>query len=290
MKTNLLLITFNRPHYLKKTLNGLKASDFKQVFAFIDGPRNREDQIKINEVNEILKKHGIKNIKTHKINLGMNVSVPTAISWFFENVESGVILEEDCIPSKSFFDFACKMLEKYKKDKRIGMISGSNPLPNNVDSYLFSHQIGVWGWATWRDRWCKYVKVNKKSELAMTFFNLFRFTGSFSGALTLYTKFKRLASDKWFWDINWTYINAINNWFSIIPTKNLITNIGCVGYSTFKKNKSHNMKANSINIKRIKNPEVNLNLEYDRKINRKFNLFPAIKTFIYQTLNYKDFN
>jgi len=291
MKTNLLLIPFNRPHYLKQVLSELKASDFKKVFAFIDGPRNEEDARGIEKVIEVLKNHGITNINAQKKNIGINPAFETAISWFFDNVEEGVILEEDCIPDKSFFSFAEIMLKKYKNDKRIGMICGTNLHPNNEDSYLFSHQFGIWGWGTWRDRWQKYIKIKNKKDIKMSFYDLLKFSKSFAGALTLKTKFKRLTNPKMgFWDMNWVYTNTINNWFCIIPSKNLIKNIGHFGNSSNKKTRYHDRKTIKIDINNLKHPKVKHDVKYDRFIDRDYNLLPAIKSFVFQLINFKKFS
>lgn len=292
MKTNLLLIPFNRPHYLKQVLKGLKASDFKNVYAFIDGARNAEDQKGINQVIKILKTHGITNINAQKKNLGINPAFETAITWFFSQVDAGVILEEDCIPDKSFFDFAALMLEKYRDDTRVGMICGTNLEPTNEDSYLFSHQFGIWGWGTWKDRWQKYTKIKTSKDIKINFYQLIKFTGSFAGALTLITKFKRLTSKNMgFWDMNWVFTNVINNWLCIIPQKNLIKNIGHFGNSSFKKTRFHDKETNKIMINKLENLNlpVKADLAYDRKIDYSYNFFPAIKSFLYQLLNFKKF-
>lgn len=291
MKTNLLLIPFNRPHYLEQVLSGLNASDFKKVFAFIDGPRNKEDAVGIKKVIDVLKKHGITNINAQKKNLGINLAFETAITWFFNNVEEGVILEEDCVPDKSFFSFADAMFKKYRNDNRVGMISGTNLHPSNEDSYLFSRQFGIWGWGTWRDRWQKYTKIKKKNDINISFFELMNFTKSFAGALTLHTKFKRLTYPKMaFWDMNWVYTNTKNNWFCILPSKNLIRNIGHFGNSSNKKTRFHDRKTLGLNIEKLKHRAVEHDIKYDRFIDKEYNLLPAIKTFIFQMINFKKFS
>ena len=290
MKTNLLIIAFDRPHYLEKTLRGLKASDFKNVFAAIDGPRNERDKKKISEVKAVLKKHNIKNIKAQKNNIGINPAFETGISWFYNNVESGVVLEEDCVPNPSFFPFAAEVFKRYKDDPKIGMLTGSNMHPSNQDSYLFSHQFGIWGWGTWSDRWQKYQRITKQSDIKISFRDLLKFTGSFAGALTLHTKFKRLtAPNMGFWDMNWTYTNVINDWLCIIPQKNLITNIGYQGNSTKGKNHYHDRSTQTIDFKNLKHPKVKINLDYDRHIDNHYNLLPALKTSYYQLLNKQKF-
>jgi len=294
MKTNLLFIVFNRPHYLEKTLSKINVKDFNQVYAFIDGPRagNKDDLIKTNEVRKLLQTHGVTKINAQKKNLGINPAFETAISWFFDNVESGVILEEDCIPDKSFFSFSAEIFEKYRDNKKIGMINGTNLYPSNKNSYVFSHHFGIWGWGTWRDRWQRYTRITKKKDIKVSFIDLLKFTGSFAGALTLYTKFKRLTNPKMgFWDMNWTYTNVINDWLCVIPSRNLITNIGHFGNSSNKQTNQHDRPTKSINPQKMIHPKkIEVDLKYDRYIDRHYNLVPVLKTFLYQLINHNKFS
>jgi hypothetical protein len=61
-------------------------------------------------------------------NLGCKNAVSGGINWFFSHEEMGIILEDDCLPSASFFDYATQLLQRYRHDNRIWMISGFNPL------------------------------------------------------------------------------------------------------------------------------------------------------------------
>ena len=94
-------------------------------------------------------------------NLGCGIGVYTAINWFFNNEEEGIILEEDCVANSSFFIYVKELLERYGNDERIGMIAGTNPIKNIYmhDSYCFSKYAACWGWATWRRSW-KNMKLN----------------------------------------------------------------------------------------------------------------------------------
>lgn len=95
-------------------------------------------------------------------NLGCKEAVSSAITWFFENEEMGIILEDDCLPSQSFFPFSEQLLHKYKDDKRIWLIAGTNFIAdmtsNNKESYYFSIYDRSWGWASWRRAWQNYDK------------------------------------------------------------------------------------------------------------------------------------
>ncbi len=89
----------------------------------------------------------------------------SAIDWFFSQVEEGIILEDDCVPDQSFFLFCQELLERYRDDKRIMMISGDNfefGQKRMEYSYYFSRYFHIWGWATWKRAW-KYYDVDMKA-------------------------------------------------------------------------------------------------------------------------------
>src|SRR5690606_31793143 len=102
----------------------------------------------------------------HPKNQGCKKGVIAAINWFFEHVEEGVILEEDCVPHPDFFPFAAQMLEKYRHEPTISMVCGTNLLGSysSDSTYLFSQHSFVWGWATWKRTWKNYTKVLKKES------------------------------------------------------------------------------------------------------------------------------
>ncbi len=134
------------------------------------------------------------------------------------------------MPNNSFFDFCKELLIKYKSDKRIFMISGSNPTTTDasLDSdYYFSHYIRIWGWATWKRSWKQHDPLIKdwpriKSK---------RIHYSFFSSIKEAKKWE-LLWDKCFnnlidtWDYQFYLSQLINNGVSIVPAKNLVSNIG----------------------------------------------------------------
>jgi len=73
-------------------------------------------------------------------NLGVKRRMYTGIDWVFEQFEQAILLEDDCLPDPTFFPYCTQLLEKYRNDDRIIMISGDNMLPRqrwNSDSYYF---------------------------------------------------------------------------------------------------------------------------------------------------------
>lgn len=92
-------------------------------------------------------------------NLGCRNAMSSAISWFFSEVEEGIILEDDCLPDPSFFRYCGELLERYRDDERVMNISGVNSLLRGAelgDSYYFSRYPHIWGWASWRRAWRNY--------------------------------------------------------------------------------------------------------------------------------------
>ncbi len=155
----ILLLIFNRPDHQRQVLEQIRKAQPKQLFIAADGPRlgNERDEIKCAEARKIV--HNVDwdcevNTLFRDENMGCGPAVSSAITWFFENVEKGIILEDDCVPDLSFFRFCYELLEYYKHNKKIMHISGSNFFPNTVNySYYFSSYALIWGWATWARAW-----------------------------------------------------------------------------------------------------------------------------------------
>ena len=102
-------------------------------------------------------------------NLGCRAAVSSAITWFFEHVEAGIILEDDCLPDLSFFPFCAELLEKYMHNDSVASISGDCFAPRRYRkgaSYSFSKYQHIWGWATWKRAW-KHFDVNVTQTLSL---------------------------------------------------------------------------------------------------------------------------
>lgn len=162
--TPVLLIIFNRPDKVRELIAALKKIKPTKIFISADGPRKErsQDEARCSEAREAIRAISWDcelNTNFFGTNLGCDEHVEKAISWFFEHVEQGIILEDDCIPHPDFFRFAHELLERYKYDQRVMMISGNN-FQNGAKrgdaSYYFSHYPNTWGWATWRRAWQLY--------------------------------------------------------------------------------------------------------------------------------------
>ena len=232
MNTPVLIIVYNRPQITEKQLMALKKIKPVNLYVFCDGPKSQSELKPILETRKLFNKLGWDcDVKTNfqQKNLGCKLGVITAINWFFKNVSEGIILEDDCIPDASFFDFLSSLLKKYRNDKKISMISGSNLgfKNKNNDSYFYSRYSIVWGWATWANRWNSYRKILLKNEnevFSKKNIDVCKKLGISNKFINNTIKSFQGRIDTW--DYLWTYTNLINDRLSIIPSKNLIKNIG----------------------------------------------------------------
>lgn len=264
-KTPILFLIFNRPDVSARTFKSIVEIKPEKLFIAADGPRlgSKEDF-------ELCKKTRATILglidwpcKVETLfrdeNLGCRRAVSEGITWFFTHVEAGIILEDDCVASPDFFSFCEKMLEKYKDNKDIGMIQGTNFLVNTYcqESYFFSKFVIVWGWATWKNKWLLYKdELENWSEVRNSHWlqNIFNNKNVSRYYTLMFDKMSEGAVDTW--DSNWLYALLRTNQLVICPTKNLISNIGFIG--TFV-NKTHyhlmNLPVRSLEIDNLIKPE-----------------------------------
>jgi hypothetical protein len=211
----------------------------KHLFVSADGPRPQ----KIGEAERCMQARAIINqvdwdceVKTRfsEKNLGCKMGVSSAITWFFEHVEEGIILEDDCLPDLSFFKFCETLLERYRNDQKIMHISGDNfqdGKKRGTGSYYASSINHVWGWATWKRAWNIYdVSMTGYSDNQKLFYNMFPNT-----TVRKYWKknFDLVYSNKKdTWDVQWQYAMFLHKGLALHPNINLVSNIGFQMHAT----------------------------------------------------------
>ncbi|MDR2927246.1 MAG: nucleotide-diphospho-sugar transferase [Cytophagaceae bacterium] len=234
MNTPVLFIIFNRPDTTEKVFDEIRKIKPKYFYVAADGPRdNRHDDLVLCEkTRSIIEKIDWDcELKTlfRENNLGCRKAVSLAITWFFDNVEEGIILEDDCLPAQSFFGFCSMMLEKYRHDERIGHISGGNyqmGVSRGDGSYYFSWMTNVWGWASWRRIWKDFdVNIEKFPKFKeLKYIERMASHAPFKNSWLHAFEVHHQGWDSW--DYQYSFLNLINNRLSIIPNCNLVTNIG----------------------------------------------------------------
>ena len=298
MNTPILIITFNRPDFLKKIISVLEKIKPKKIYFKIDGPRqgNKNDEKQILKTKKIINKIQWKCKKIvfeSKKNLGSRDNPTRGIDWLFSHEKRGIILEDDCIPNKSFFKYCEELLKKYENNNKISMISGRNNLERTDlrSSYYFTFG-NTWGWATWRRAW-KFNDVKLKN------WNNKKLRKNFYKNLKDYPIFYEILKDRCdkikknkiisAWDYQWFFSSISRNMLGVIPRVNLVKNIGFDKRSTHTKNnnKIHSIKSYKINFPLKHNNEFLINKkfllnEYNKIY--KTSLIHDFKKFIYKIL------
>lgn len=296
LDTPVLFLIFNRLDTTKQVFGEIRKAKPKKLFVAADGPRNKEEKKKTDAV----RKYVLDNIdwkcevKTlfRKKNLGCGKAVSEAITWFFKNEEMGIILEDDCLPSQSFFPFCEELLKKYKNNEKIMQISGFNPVSNKIkaeESYFFSYTGGIWVWATWRRAWNKY-DFNMKSFLEFKKLkSIEKFNFNAEMINNKLNNFELVYNGKIdTWDYQWVFTRLNYAGLSITPKKNLIKNIG------FGEDSTHN-SGNGARFLNLSLSEMNFPLNHpkgiiiSKKFSEDFHKF-FHRSFLIKVIDFLCFN
>lgn len=235
LKAPILFLIFNRPDTTQRVFEAIRQAKPARLFVAADGPREDRpgEAEKCAQARSIIENvdWDCEVVTLFRVNnLGCRKAVSSAIDWFFENVEEGIILEDDCLPSQSFFRYCQELLEYYRNDTRIMQICGTNVLKEwdrSGYSYFFSNYGPIWGWASWRRAWKHYdVDMKLWPEIKGK-----KFYEDFSQNKEE-AEYRQSLYDKVFsgeidtWDYQWGFAKMINAGLSITPVKNMISNIG----------------------------------------------------------------
>lgn len=229
-----LLLIFNRPDHTRRCLDAIAKARPSHLFVAADGPRTgfvgEADQCRqAREVVESIDWPCEVHTLFQETNLGCERAVSLAISWFFENVQSGIILEDDCIADPTFFAFCQSMLQRYRDDERVGVVTGNNFQRGQVRgdaSYYFSKYNHCWGWATWKRAWdCFDFSMSHPSLSDLEVINQFACArGEDRYWRRVFKKVQKGEINSWAY--RWTYSCWANRLLTVTPQNNLVENIG----------------------------------------------------------------
>lgn len=232
--TPIAFFIFNRPDLTEIVFEAIRQVRPKKLLVVADGPRFTEEFDKCAQARAVIKKVDWNcEVLTNyaDTNLGCRQRVSSGISWVFEQVEEAIILEDDCLPADSFFDFCENLLNKYRDDTRIMVISGDNFQDGQSRtnySYYFSKYNHVWGWATWRRAWQYWdLKVEKWLEFKASGLIHQIFDDSYEEQYwTNIFNQVFLEGQPNTWDYIWTFTCWSQGGLTILPNRNLVSNIG----------------------------------------------------------------
>jgi hypothetical protein len=173
-KPPVALVCYNRPAHLAQVLNALSQLDVGKLYVFSDGPKGDADRERVEAVRDLL--FSIRWTTPTAVMqpqiIGLARSVVGAVDYVLGRHETVVVLEDDCVPGPHFYGYMTEALERYRDEPRVASVSGyAYRLPPGAfvsyeyDAFFFP-RIETWGWATWRDRWSRYVR---DADLARVF-------------------------------------------------------------------------------------------------------------------------
>lgn len=250
----ILFLVFNRPEETQQSFEIIRKIRPKYLFIAADGPRVNVqtdflncEKVRISILDSINWDCEVKTLFRNE-NLGCSKAVQSALDWFFEYVEMGIIIEDDIIPDVSFFSYAENLLYRYKDNHTIFSINGCSLAYKNFEyDYGLTRYFNMWGWATWR----------RSNDLVHKTWSTFDSNADFKknsdllNALRLKTIWPQ---DEWFnnwrnifkntnneiintWDYQWVYTCLKNQSYCVRPNLNMVNNIG------FNDNSTHTSQA-----------------------------------------------
>jgi hypothetical protein len=237
MNTPLLLISWRRPHTLRQVIDAIRPVGPKRLYVACDGPNpERPGEAEKVAATRAVIQHEI-DWPCHverlysDVNQGCRLGPSRAITWFFEQVTEGIILEDDCIPHPDFLRFCSELLAIYRDDQRIFQVSGFNAIPSSSiqhdeHPYFFSEYGSIWGWATWRRAWNCFDEsldpVLSSGHLQLAVDGLEPWERPDKRRIHI----EKVRSGLDAWDYQWFFARLMHRGLSVVPATNLIQNVG----------------------------------------------------------------
>lgn len=296
LNTSVVLFIFNRPDTTEKVFEAIRHAKPPKLFVIADGHRAKQpgETEKCAAARSIVERvdwecEVLRNYS--EINMGSGRRVSTGITWVFEQVDEAIFLEDDCLPDLTFFRFCSDLLKQYKNDNRVMMISGTNNLVKwqaKSQSYHFSYFGSIWGWASWKRAWVHYdyeLKILKELEISKKLCEILLDNEKVKYVIKTYQKTLNGEIDTW--DYQWLFSRLLKAGLSIVPSTNLVSNIG------FGKNATHTINCNITNANLCRysiafplkySTLVTVDREYDHKYFLKTINKPDIDSIIFQTV------
>lgn len=236
-----LLLFFTRSDTFRQVFEAVRQARPSKLLLYQDGPRGEQDMAGIEACREIVSDEQIdwecevhRNYLDH--NEGCDPSGFKSHRWAFSLADKVIVLEDDVVPSQSFFPFCKEMLDKYEHDERISMVAGFNideVSPDCEDSYFFTSAFSIWGWASWRrvaERWDPTYAFMHNPETLQRLETIARERHLRSDMMQMFHDHSQ-SGKEYFETIYWADM-LLHDSLAIMPAKNQINNIGLMADST----------------------------------------------------------
>jgi peptidoglycan/xylan/chitin deacetylase (PgdA/CDA1 family)/SAM-dependent methyltransferase len=230
-----ILVCYNRPWHTLQVLKALEKHNIQNLYIFSDAPKTEKDQDSVAKIRKLIKSiYWTKpKIVYQEVSQGLAKSIVGATNYVFQHHDRLILLEDDCVPKKYYFDFIRRCLSKYEDNEKIFGINGySVPIPedllaNHPFDIYFHPRIGSWGWATWKRAW-KYYDLDLAKLYKQAINNNIDIN---QGGPDISGNVEKLLCGqlKDVWTLNWVLSVYLNNGYYIYPTISQIQNIGCDG-------------------------------------------------------------
>jgi GR25 family glycosyltransferase involved in LPS biosynthesis len=236
-ETPILLIVFNRPNTTRRVFEVIRQQKPKFLFVAADGPRldHPDDVGKCSAARNEIKVDWDCELKTlyRTENRGCGRGPSEAITWFFENVDRGIILEDDCLLTSDGFQFYEKMLQHFNDNSNVGVITATNTLLKWRHRKMYyivsgpgSPTMGCW--ASWKRAWNYFdydMSVLDNPQVIERIKRNFRFSQEFSFWIDKFRNRKGSDSED-IWDYQWQFARALYAPVTIVSSVNMVSNIG----------------------------------------------------------------
>ena len=270
---SVLILFFNRPKLLAQVFEQVKKARPARLFLYQDGPRGERDMPGIEACRKVVADIDWECEVHHNYqekNYGCDPSEYMAQKWAFSLSDKCIVLEDDDVPAVSFFGFCKELLDKYEHDTRISMIAGFNNeeiTPDITSDYFFATTFSIWGWASWRrvtDQWDEFYTFLDDKENMRQLKNLIhtrRYRKDF-----IYMCQRHREHGKAYYETIFHASMLFNSGLSIVPTRNMINNLGATADSTHFAGSVHTMPRGYRRIFTMKRHEVEFPLKHPRHV------------------------
>ena len=283
--------------------DAIKNARPSKLYLIADGPSSDDEIAQCQDTRKAVEKRIDWNCEIEKIysdtNLGCAQRIKSGLDLIFEREEKAIILEDDTLPNASFFKFCDFCLRKYESDQSVFHISGCNFFPNeknDTSSYSLTSIVNIWGWATWSRAWKRYdIKMKSwKYQEKNTFLKHWCTSNQQLKDMRSMFDLHCENKDPWTWDYQWVYTCWANNGLSVIPTQNLVQNLGMGPDSTHTKHLTQ-QSPYPASIEKLTFPLTNkcrtrdLGFERNYYKNTKPSTIRKLKTYLMNILKYRSF-